>query len=253
MRARSCCSPRGVAAAFTFVRLRASTDTDRRVERGGSRVRPSAGRLVAASRTWRSCRPGVHDGQRHGVPRGGARSDAERRGNFWIDRTEVTNAQFAEFVAATGYVTLAERGVRTAMALDAPVVAGSAVFRAADADKRRGSPRNAETGGRSCPERAGASPRVRVRRSRGATTSRRAHRVRGCGRVCRSGGAQPTDRGAVRVRGADELAARCGGRARSEHVAGLFPTLSDPVDGYAGHRARCVLRAKRARALRPGR
>jgi formylglycine-generating enzyme len=28
---------------------------------------------------------------------------------FWIDRTDVTNAQFARFVAATGYVTLAER------------------------------------------------------------------------------------------------------------------------------------------------
>lgn len=30
-------------------------------------------------------------------------------GDFWIDRTEVTNAQFARFVEATGYVTLAER------------------------------------------------------------------------------------------------------------------------------------------------
>src|SRR5262249_61687524 len=29
---------------------------------------------------------------------------------FWIDRHEVTTAQFREFVAATGYVTLAERG-----------------------------------------------------------------------------------------------------------------------------------------------
>lgn len=28
---------------------------------------------------------------------------------FWMDRTTVTNRQFAEFVAATGYVTLAER------------------------------------------------------------------------------------------------------------------------------------------------
>lgn len=28
---------------------------------------------------------------------------------FWMDRTEVTNRQFAEFVAATGYVTFAER------------------------------------------------------------------------------------------------------------------------------------------------
>ncbi len=30
---------------------------------------------------------------------------------FWIDRHEVTNAQFRRFVDATGYVTLAERGV----------------------------------------------------------------------------------------------------------------------------------------------
>jgi formylglycine-generating enzyme required for sulfatase activity len=32
---------------------------------------------------------------------------------FWMDRTEVTNAQFAAFVAATGYVTTAERTVDT--------------------------------------------------------------------------------------------------------------------------------------------
>ena len=30
---------------------------------------------------------------------------------FWIDVTEVTNAQFAAFVEATGYVTTAERAV----------------------------------------------------------------------------------------------------------------------------------------------
>jgi formylglycine-generating enzyme required for sulfatase activity len=30
---------------------------------------------------------------------------------FWIDRHEVTNAQFQKFVDATGYVTLAERGL----------------------------------------------------------------------------------------------------------------------------------------------
>jgi formylglycine-generating enzyme required for sulfatase activity len=29
--------------------------------------------------------------------------------SFWMDRTEVTNRQFAEFVAATGYITVAER------------------------------------------------------------------------------------------------------------------------------------------------
>ena len=38
----------------------------------------------------------------------------ERRasvGPFWIDRSEVTNAQFAAFVEATGHVTIAERGL----------------------------------------------------------------------------------------------------------------------------------------------
>ena len=35
---------------------------------------------------------------------------AVRLDGYWIDRHEVTNAQFQSFVAATGYVTLAERG-----------------------------------------------------------------------------------------------------------------------------------------------
>ena len=30
---------------------------------------------------------------------------------FWIDQHEVTNAEFDKFVKATGYITLAERGV----------------------------------------------------------------------------------------------------------------------------------------------
>ncbi len=34
---------------------------------------------------------------------------ATRVAGFWIDRTDVTNADFARFVQATGYVTLAER------------------------------------------------------------------------------------------------------------------------------------------------
>ncbi len=50
---------------------------------------------------------------------------------FWIDRHEVTNAQFAAFVAATGYVTLAERGLDPAThpGLPAELLApGSIVF-----------------------------------------------------------------------------------------------------------------------------
>lgn len=42
--------------------------------------------------------------------------------SFWIDATEVTNAEFAEFVDATGYVTVAEAGI------DGVVPPGAAVF-----------------------------------------------------------------------------------------------------------------------------
>jgi formylglycine-generating enzyme required for sulfatase activity len=54
---------------------------------------------------------------------------------FFMDRTDVTNAQFAAFVTATGYVTVAERALR---AQDVPraapedLVPGSVVFTAPD-------------------------------------------------------------------------------------------------------------------------
>ncbi len=50
---------------------------------------------------------------------------------FWIDRTEVTNKQFARFVSATGYVTVAERKPDPKDFPGAPLenlVAGSLVF-----------------------------------------------------------------------------------------------------------------------------
>jgi formylglycine-generating enzyme required for sulfatase activity len=50
---------------------------------------------------------------------------------FWMDRTEVTNEQFAAFVKATGYVTIAERAPRAEDFPGAPpenLVAGSVVF-----------------------------------------------------------------------------------------------------------------------------
>jgi formylglycine-generating enzyme len=50
---------------------------------------------------------------------------------FWMDATEVTNAQYAEFVRATGYVTIAERTPTQEEFPDAPpenLVAGSTVF-----------------------------------------------------------------------------------------------------------------------------
>lgn len=50
---------------------------------------------------------------------------------FWMDRTEVTNDEFAQFVAATGYVTVAERAVDTAQHPGLPPdlqVPGAVVF-----------------------------------------------------------------------------------------------------------------------------
>ena len=51
---------------------------------------------------------------------------------FWMDKTDVTNAEFARFVAATHYVTVAERKPSAADFPDAPaqkLVPGSIVFR----------------------------------------------------------------------------------------------------------------------------
>jgi sulfatase modifying factor 1 len=50
---------------------------------------------------------------------------------FWMDRTDVTNQQFAEFVQATGYITVAERKPRARDFPTAPhenLVDGSVVF-----------------------------------------------------------------------------------------------------------------------------
>jgi len=50
---------------------------------------------------------------------------------FYMDKTDVTNTQFAEFVKATGYLTIAERTPRSEDFPDAPpenLVAGSVVF-----------------------------------------------------------------------------------------------------------------------------
>jgi formylglycine-generating enzyme len=53
---------------------------------------------------------------------------------FWIDRHEVTNAEFAEFVKATGYVTLAERGLdpKTHPNMTGDLTAPGSVFRRPD-------------------------------------------------------------------------------------------------------------------------
>src|SRR5277367_4446762 len=54
---------------------------------------------------------------------------------FWMDATDVTNAEFAKFVKATGYATVAERKPKAEDFPGAPpenLVAGSVVFAAPD-------------------------------------------------------------------------------------------------------------------------
>ena len=54
-----------------------------------------------------------------------------RVGGFWMDKCTVTNAQFARFVAATGYKTIAERPLDPALYPDAipgMLVPGALVF-----------------------------------------------------------------------------------------------------------------------------
>jgi formylglycine-generating enzyme required for sulfatase activity len=73
-----------------------------------------------------------------GLPHGGHEAMEDARpihraivDGFWMDRTEVTNLQFAAFLKATGYVTVAERTPTAAEFPGAPaenLVAGSVVF-----------------------------------------------------------------------------------------------------------------------------
>ncbi len=74
----------------------------------------------------RSCPCGGPDAMRDARPIHRVYVDA-----FWMDRTEVRNEQFARFVQATGYVTIAEQTPRAEEFPGAPpenLVAGSTVF-----------------------------------------------------------------------------------------------------------------------------
>ena len=47
--------------------------------------------------------------------------------SFWMDETEVTNAQFAEFVEATGYVTFAEQPLSEAFVKEMKQAAATSI------------------------------------------------------------------------------------------------------------------------------
>ena len=151
---------------------------------------------------------------------------------FWMDRTEVTNAQFASFVAATGYRTLAERGVRLAPDADSSVVAGSAVFRPQTENARVPGLESWWT----------FVPGANWREPEGPGSSldgRQQHPVvhvaweDAAAYAAWAGRSLPTE-------AQFEFAAQTSARrnARGEHTAntwqGLFPLRNDAADGYAG-------------------
>ena len=159
---------------------------------------------------------------------------------FWIDRHEVTNAQFKQFVDATGYVTLAERGLDPRPS-GMPKDCSFRVGRLHPADRRQARTHHALVAirGRRQLAPAGRSRQLdrRERQSPG-----RAHRVRGRARVRALARPQPADRGAVGVRRARRPRRRGrlverfrrGRQADREHLAGRFPVLNTKDDGYAG-------------------
>ena len=85
---------------------------------------------------------------------------------FWMDRTEVTNEQFARFVKATGYVTVAERTPRAEDFPGAPTDESRARFSGVFTTSR-GTFRSPIriTGGRTSTARAGAIRSARTARS----------------------------------------------------------------------------------------
>ena len=89
--------PAGAAGACTA----SLAALDARALPKGWRVDPHAGQVqVPAGRFTQGSEQGYADERP---------SRAVEVGGFWIDRTEVTNAQFASFVRATGHVTQAEK------------------------------------------------------------------------------------------------------------------------------------------------
>ena len=123
---------------------------------------------------------------------------------FWIDRHTVTNADFAEFAAASGYVTFAERPLDPALypgARPELLTPGSAVFRMPNRPVR---PRDMRDWWEYVPTRGlAASGRARQHHRRAGTRTCRACRVRGrrhLRRMGRQGSADGSRMGVRRTR-----------------------------------------------------
>ena len=217
-------------------------------------------------RAWCGSRRRVLDGQRRAFP------DARpvHRGyvdGFWMDRTEVTNEQFAAFVEATGYKTMAERPPDPK---DFPGVAHRRCCVAllgrvppAGSSARPRSAATATSGGRPFPERAGSIPRAPAARSRAARTTPSSTSPgttpsptpSGPANACRPrpSGSAPPAAGCERkpFYWGDELMP--GGKWLANIWQGKFPCENTAEDGYRGTAPVGSYPAQRLRPVRHGR
>ena len=180
---------------------------------------------------------------------------------FWIDRHQVTNEQFAAFVAATGYVTVAERPLAAADFPGAPpenLVPGSLVFRRTGRPGRPAAPEPvvgldagsllASPGGPG----SGVDGRSGTGRACGATRTPRPTRP-GPARRCRPRRSGSWPRGAAwtarPTSGASEPEAP--GDRLANYWHGDFPYRPEP--GYGATTPGRVVPGQRLRAARHGR
>ena len=179
---------------------------------------------------------------------------AVRVDDFWIDRHEVTNAQFKQFVDATGYVTLAERGLdpkaHPNMASDCSLP-GSVVFiQPTDSRRRPDHAVVAIRGGREL-----AAPTAPAARSPEGEPSGRARRLRGRACLCALARSRPADGGAMGVCRARRARRRgrwrrlrADGKPIANTWQGLFPVLNTEKTAMsAPHRLAASSQRLRAR------
>ena len=183
---------------------------------------------------------------------------------FWMDRTPVTNAEFQRFVAATGYVTVAERPLEARTIFPACRKTCSCRARRCSARRRRlfrstircsgGATRRARAGS----IRRDHEQRTRRRRIIRSCTSR--SRMRRRTRSGPASGCRPRPSSSS-PRAADSIESLSVGQRPDTRTTssvaniwqGRFPASDSGEDGYAGTSPVDGVSAERIRAARHGR